>query len=109
MKAHLSGQTYLSSVAKIGWGPLRPITIQLFISFLKSYILKSEDFFVLFCLSELIEELASRRVTIVALKVSNDESTINFEDLSEICTPLQKKWKTIAHTFSIQNLMVSLS
>ena len=34
--------------------------------------------------------------------MSNDESTIKFENLSEIFTPLQQKWKTNFHTFSIQ-------
>ena len=44
-------------------------------------------FFVFFCLSELIEELASRRNTKIGMLVSNDESRIKFEDLSEMFTP----------------------
>ena len=59
--------------------------------------------FFCFCLSELIEDLASRRDTKIGRLVSNDESMIKFENLREIFTPLQKKWKTIFHTFSIQN------
>ena len=57
-------------------------------------------FFCLFVyLSELIEELARYENWHV---VSNDESRIKLENLSEIFTPLQKKWRTIFHTFSIQ-------
>ena len=45
------------------------------------------------CLSEMIEELASRRDTKIGMSVSNDESMIKFENLSEIFTPLQKNGK----------------
>ena len=43
------------------------------------------------CSSELIEELASRRNMKIGMQVSNDMTTINFYDLSEIFTPLQKE------------------
>ena len=43
--------------------------------------------FCFFCLSELIEELASRRDTKIGMCVSNGESRIKFEDLSEMFTP----------------------
>ena len=54
--------------------------------------IKTPGFFFLFfccffCLSELIEELASRRDTKIGMYVSNDESMIKFEDLSEMFTP----------------------
>ena len=44
-------------------------------------------------LSQLIEKLASRRGTKIGMQVSNDESTINFEKLSEIFTLLPKNGK----------------
>ena len=51
---------------------------------LKSYILKRNGFFV--C-AELIEELGGARNVKFGTQVNNNESTIKFEDLSEIFTP----------------------
>ena len=51
----------------------------------KSCILK-RNVFVFFC-AELIEELGGTRNVKFGTQVSNNESTINFEDQSEIFTP----------------------
>ena len=47
------------------------------------------------CFAELIEELGSRRDAKIGMWPSNDESTIKFEDLSQMSTALQKKIATI--------------
>ena len=41
------------------------------------------------CLSELIEELASRKYMKIGMWLSNDESTIKLEDQNEFFTPLK--------------------
>ena len=51
----------------------------------ESYILKRNDF--LFVCTEFIEELGGARNVKFGTQVNNNESTIKFEDLSEIFTP----------------------
>ena len=54
--------------------------------------------FLFVCLSELFEELASRRDTQIDMQVSNDKSTIMLVDLTEIFTPLQKNFSHLFYT-----------